>query len=995
MPSATARRLYEDQIPSFMSVFDLGAETMDDQSTVTVVDPKIIGFPSSSFAEKQLSSLTHPSSASTTGPAAPPPLSDPSHRHHDSTSTQMSESADSSPTTTMSCTDSSSLSDPSPSSSPDSPINLLPLAAFPGPSFGGFASMSTGLASLSVIDPNNGNTTNSNNNNGGQGLERPMTSPSPRRRNMKGLSIQPPFVSPTLPTSTQISEPTSPSFIKPQIPAMKRKPSQLSLKTTTHDLVKSTAIEVPQSPSLAIPPILQRRALKHSTSSPHILSSLNSSTFGPPGGMTFPTVLERNESGLSEFLRPSKPAGPVGLDATILEEESPIRAQIANRAAYEFEPYHEVENNEDQKTPGYPDGPIAIYDDNVFLYLEPTAEEASRFDVVINVAREVKNPFKSNAKQTQAQSNPLPPQQQQQQQQQQHQLSPPRLNEPRNAVPKLAPIMEPAMEQEAEPAAECEQVNGSIPIVTEPTTKRLEASHAATSSRLKRKAPALSLTLAEPSTSATEAGNEDNTPTTPKATQTLQEPEYIHIPWDHNTDIGQDLMMLCEAIDKRTKEGKKVLIHCQQGASRSASLIIAYGMYQNPELTVNDSYYAAQAKSRWISPNMRLMYCLQDFQKEVRKRRGSNSWLRPGRSPTKHRAALSMDAIEISPKEPLSAPLPAEDANGSGSATINSPERSPMRPRGNSTPNSREPISPGPSSAPSSFSWDEKEDESDPQRFGRFDFGFTSTGLQPPKLNAPPLSQAQTFGGSGGLTLPGGGNGTGGGFMRPPPSPGFAAHRFGEFPGSSYSNPSSSGFPLLSPGFPPPRSSCSDGLDSILARNMDPPPLRPINYSNPLKTTATNIARTTTTTNTNTTTTNAPPAPTFKTSFFNLPSIIVKPSPKPEQSITIRPAYVDDDEPLMSPRAETMTNNPLHDQLADHQQYAEMSSAGGMHFVEARPTLVDDMDKEISNELFSPRETMFPRDPFFPFGRPTQVDDPRSPPTKGETPIVRSIDEFI
>lgn len=80
----------------------------------------------------------------------------------------------------------------------------------------------------------------------------------------------------------------------------------------------------------------------------------------------------------------------------------------------------------------------------------------------------------------------------------------------------------------------------------------------------------------------------------------------------------------------------------------------------------------------------------------------------------------------------------------------------------------------------------------------------------------------------------------------------------------------------------------------------------------------------------------------------------------------------------MSPRAETMTNNPLHDNLA---------GMAGMQFVETAPTP--------SEGLFSPRESMFPRDPFYPFGRPTQVADPRSPPTKGETPIVRSIDELM
>ncbi|EOO04082.1 putative tyrosine-protein phosphatase pmp1 protein [Phaeoacremonium minimum UCRPA7] len=42
MPSAAARRLYEDQIPSFMSVFDLDADAIGDRDTVTIVDPKMM-----------------------------------------------------------------------------------------------------------------------------------------------------------------------------------------------------------------------------------------------------------------------------------------------------------------------------------------------------------------------------------------------------------------------------------------------------------------------------------------------------------------------------------------------------------------------------------------------------------------------------------------------------------------------------------------------------------------------------------------------------------------------------------------------------------------------------------------------------------------------------------------------------------------------------------------------------------------------------------------
>ncbi|KAK0630749.1 hypothetical protein B0T17DRAFT_507191 [Bombardia bombarda] len=796
MPSATARRLYEDQIPSLMSVFDLDTDMMDQSSLV--VDPKLM-----------MDMELRPSSNI---------LSDPTHKHNDSTSTQTTESAESSPTTTVSCTDSSDLSDPSPSSSPDSPVNLAPLSSFAPTPFAGLS----GLASLSVSDPN---------------MERPMTSPVPRRaKNMKGLSIQPPFGSLS---SSLVSEPSSPVFIKPTIPSMKRKPSQLSLKTTTSDLVSRATLEVPSSPS--IPPILQRRALKHSTSSPHMLSGLKSATFGPIGGMTIPTVLERNETGLSEFLRPSRPTvAPAGLNTTIVEEESPIKPQIASRAAFEFEPFHENENNEDQKTPGYPDGPICIYDDSVYLYLEPTAEEAARFDVVINVAREVANPFNAFTG--------------------------------RERFPDFK-----------------DKAEDDSPI---PDTAVTTASFA----------------------TAFEFMPEDlvsDTPTTPKA-QPFSEPEYIHMPWDHNTDIGQDLMTLCETIENKTREGKKVLIHCQQGASRSASLVIAYGMYQNPDLTVNDAYYAAQAKSRWISPNMRLMYCLQDFQKEVTKKKLPSSGLnlkpRPGRSPTKHRMTLSADNIELSPKEPLTAPLPGEDP----AAKSSTPERSPIRARGNSTPNRGEPISPGPSSAPSSFSWSEMEDERDKGKPGKFnlsltlkppsepDSGFAGSSLSkpppsprflPPSLSLPPLSPGFAPVMS---------------FSKPPPSPGFGAHRFGGSPG---------GF-----GFVP------------MSLETAPPPR-----------------------------------------FTESKKEVVL----PERHVAVLRNFPDD-AALMSPRAETMTKNPLHEPFGGF---------AGMQFVEVPPTP--------SEGLFSPRETMFPRDPFFPFGRPLQNEDPRSPPTLGESPIVRSIDDMI
>ncbi|KAF5019361.1 hypothetical protein F66182_8629 [Fusarium sp. NRRL 66182] len=793
MPSVTDRRVYEDQIPPFMTVFDLDAETMADQETVTLVDPKFVDM------EPKRPGVM---SGSHQHDLRPSMMSvDPTHKHHDSTSTQTSESADSSPTTTLSTTDSSPLSDASPSSSPDSPTNLIPLNNFPATSFGTLPTTSN------TITDNSSSTYLSE----PPRLQRPMTSPSPRRaRNMKGLSIQPPFGAPTSTTTISlVSEPSSPSFIKPMIPAMKRKPSQLSLNTNTSDLVHKTTLEVPPSPAM---PMLQRRALKHSCSSPHMSTGLKSATFGPPGGMTFPKVLERNESGLSEVLRPSKSIMKPSFEPAITEEDSPIRTQMANR---DDDPYRDNENNEDVKTPGYPDGPIAIYGDNIYLYSEPTADQAARFDVVINCAREVGNPFEVRRAARESRSS---------------------FDSMRRASGAESPIPDTA-------------------VSTASFTTAFEFPQ----------------------------GEGSETPTTPKAFQ-FKEPEYIHIPWDHNTDIAPDLMDLCDIIDNRTKAGKRVLIHCQQGASRSASLIIAYGLFQKPDLTVNDAYYAAQAKSKWISPNMKLMYSLQDFQKEVSTKRATLPSHRPRtrRSPSKHRLTLSADAIDIGPKEPRTAPLPTQTEDVRETHLSLSPNRA----RGSSTPGLR-PVSPGPASAPPICTWNDELEQPPAEQVIPFKLGdlprrpVSSNGKPPPTLAPSPILDPT---------------------MKPPPSPGFLSH-------------SSFGFQAMS--FP-----------------------------------------------------QFNPAPSF------IPSDVAFSDMPVRRTLTLPGSYPEDNA-LLSPRAETMTNNPLH----------EVPEVAGMRFVECPPTP--------SQGLFSPRAGMFPRDPFSTFGSPPVVADPRSPPTRGEAPIIRSIDDML
>lgn len=530
---------------------------------------------------------------------------------------------------------------------------------------------------------------------------------------------------------------------------------------------------------------------------------------------------------------------------------------MANRTAFDVEPYHEKESNEDQKSPGYPNGPIAIYGDDVYLYLEPSAEEARKFDVVINVAREVRNPFEASASRDQPMQD-------------------------------MSPI---------------------------PDTAATECSFA----------------------TAFEYIPSDASPTTPKAMFTPKEPEYIHIPWDHNSDIGTDLMHLCETIERKTVAGKKVLVHCQQGASRSASLIIAYGLYQNPELSVNDAYHAAQKKSRWISPNMRLMYCLQDFQKEVARRKFSpNSAYKPrsGRTPSNHRMTLSVDAIEV-PKEPRTAPLPEEDGPNV--------EKSPRRIRGNSSPDQ---ISP-PSSAPSAFAWTQAEDASDPGRFGRFNYATVFTAASPIETTTDSgfVSSSSSY-------L----------FPKAPPSPGFA--------------------PSLSNAFPKPPPSPRFGPSELFAKPPASPGFGP---SDPFA--------------------KPPPSPGFGSHRFggerafgftplNLGSLSRRGSderPAPVEKHVPAVNTMLEDTALMSPRVEAMTNNPVH------HSFAELT---GMRFVEVPPTPGNQLfaprpAQATQEKLFSPRQSQFPRDAFSPFGRPRQVSDPRSPPTKGEAPIVRSIDEIL
>lgn len=481
------------------------------------------------------------SSSSTSSPSPNSHISNPKdafslRSNDDSPSTSIPSSTNCSPTTTISTVDSVTTEN-SPSS--DCPVQIRPLSPF---------HKMSGLSSvedLSVVPPSPG-----------LGYNRSL-SPSKKPRNTKNLSLTVP--TPTTPSKRpqtsdgepksaqpsprSMSAPNSPGFIVPPPPNPRRKPSNLGL-----------TIKLPST-------IPEKRtgALRHHQSSPSLFSPVT----GPKGGMQMPASATMHPMQPRMFNPSRRPSLQLSCLSTATSacsstNVSPPRTPPAVLA--EMDEEDEEPLSQEARSPSYPNGPALIFEPNVYLYSEPNAELASTFDVVINVAREVVDPF--------------------------------------------------TLVDEA---------------------KRAE----------------------------------------------LKRPEYIHIPWDHNTTIIDDLPRLVDLLDSRVKQGKKILVHCQCGVSRSASLLIAYGMFKNPKNTVQQSYDAVKNKSKWIGPNMSLIYQLSDWRMQLNKQ-----------AQNPHGGSKSLLKSALEEQVPQTAPLQRP------------PLELPTASQGQSLTAYSGGVSPGPSSAP-------------------------------------------------------------------------------------------------------------------------------------------------------------------------------------------------------------------------------------------------------------------------------------------------------
>lgn len=493
-------------------------------------------------------------------PFRPPPYQSVQyHRYRTSTSTSASVSTTSSPTTTVSW-----LGPPSsvetPGTSPDTPASSQ---SYYGSIHRSGSDAKPGFA--------------------------PMTSIPHKKKNPKNLALNNlaqssaarPIASPPLTgdASENFDNPGifSPSFVKPPPPRRKMTALGLTIKTPSSDTFPPAqpVQEVPPTPSA-----LKPAALRQFQSTPSL--PLQTSTLSQDPNSAIPQFT----SNLTDF--------PV-------DETDGLR-----------EPEGKLENPD-----AYPDGPICIYDPHVYLYFEPTAAEASEYDVIFNVASEVKNPFSADD----------------------------------HTKVKVTHLVSAA-----------EELSGDRSFSVTPTD-----------------------TSQRPSSS-------DRDLTTSKVT------EYIHIPWEHNTDIVPGtgaippLHDIIKIIDDRVTSGKRVLIHCQCGVSRSASLIVAYGLFKDTNMTVQEAYDMVKQKSKWIGPNMNLIMQLQEYRNGLLKPSSAVNGQQKSGSKILHGRKDMNDPFAAEASVPQTAPLPQDS-----SPLKTAPSPIQLENKGN--------VTAGPSSAPSGFHW--------------------------------------------------------------------------------------------------------------------------------------------------------------------------------------------------------------------------------------------------------------------------------------------------
>lgn len=109
---------------------------------------------------------------------------------------------------------------------------------------------------------------------------------------------------------------------------------------------------------------------------------------------------------------------------------------------------------------------------------------------------------------------------------------------------------------------------------------------------------------------------------------------YQKLPWEHNQDnLVVELKKAIDIIDKARSSNQTILVHCQCGVARSATVIIAY-VIKSLKLPMQEAYTHVKQLSPPISPNLGLLFQLREFEQSLvsqqqKEKTRPKSWMTP------------------------------------------------------------------------------------------------------------------------------------------------------------------------------------------------------------------------------------------------------------------------------------------------------------------------------------------------------------------------------
>ncbi|KAI5478223.1 tyrosine-protein phosphatase [Pseudohyphozyma bogoriensis] len=101
---------------------------------------------------------------------------------------------------------------------------------------------------------------------------------------------------------------------------------------------------------------------------------------------------------------------------------------------------------------------------------------------------------------------------------------------------------------------------------------------------------------------------------------------YLHLPWGHDeSDLIESgkFATAFDFIDTARERGENVLVHCQCGVSRSATVVIGWAMREAAEgrldgvSGMHEAYSFVKGKSEWVGPNLGLVFQLVAYERTL------------------------------------------------------------------------------------------------------------------------------------------------------------------------------------------------------------------------------------------------------------------------------------------------------------------------------------------------------------------------------------------